>query len=68
MPCFDSAQPFDHDADVERHHERDERLGRHVDPQLAPRLFEGRREDSPPLFVHARETLPKLWTVPGERL
>ena len=68
MAGVDAAEALDDDPDVERHHERDERLERHLDPELAVRLGERLGEHGAPLGVHAREALAQPGVVPGERL
>ena len=68
VPRVDAAQALDDDAEVEGHHERDERLERQLDPQLAMRRFERLGQHDSPLRVHAREALAEIVVVPGERL
>ena len=68
MSGLDPAEALDDDPDVERHHERDERLERHVDPELAVRLLERLGQHGAPFGIDAREALAQLRLVPGERL
>ena len=68
VPGLDAAEPLDDDPQVERHHERDERLERHLDAELAMRLLECLGEHRAPLGVHAREALAQVGLVPRERL
>jgi hypothetical protein len=65
---FDVAEPLDHDSDVERHHERDERLEWHLDPELTMWLFESLCEHGAPLGIHDCEPPAELGVVPRERL
>ena len=68
VPGLDVPEPLDDDPDVERHDERDERVERHLDAELAMRLLEGLGEHRAPLPVHAREALAQVRLVPRERL
>ena len=57
MPGVDPAEALDHDPDVERHHERDERAEREREPELAMAAPERLREDRAPLGVYPGEAL-----------
>ena len=67
MARVDAAEALDDDPEVERHHERDERVERHLDPARGAAL-ERLGEHGAPLGVDVREALAQLRVVPGQRL
>jgi len=68
VPGLDAAQALHDHPEVERHHQRDQRLRRQPDDKLTARLLERLRQHRPPLGIHPREALGDVRVVPGQRL